>query len=198
MIYTRIFNCFHGTTEEHFKSIEENIAKGEKNIFKFSPRKDHWLGNGVYFFLDDESKAKWWASMAVRKYKEHTKEKISAKTFYIEAKASSDKVIDLNTELGQKIFFDFLDYIKKAGIKIEVPVNKSMSVKQQQLESRCKLMDLLAHSEEYVASCYQFSNSEKPYVFKDLEHYGILNNKGNQLCVYNQEILDFSTMQLIE
>ncbi len=53
---------YHGTSSVHRKSIEELGFDPEKTL----ERKDHWLGQGVYFFLDQEQ-AKWWAGNAVAK-----------------------------------------------------------------------------------------------------------------------------------
>lgn len=168
------------------------------NGFQFQTRRDHWLGNGIYFFLDDKLKAEWWAQMAVRKYESKNKGKKSSPcVLYLEAKTDINKVIDLNVEAGQKLLDDFAEYLKQQNIHINIPDDDDLSDVEKEHISRCTLMDLLVESGGYVASCYQFPDRGKPYIFKDLKQYGIINNKGNQFCVYNQQIIDFSTMQTV-
>lgn len=189
MGYIKTFHCFHGTTTEYFKCIKES------NRFQFQQRNNHWLGNGVYFFLDDQRKAEWWAKMAVRKSeKQNEKKEFAPCVLYLEAKSDIDKVIDLNTETGQQLVDDFAKYLKQQKIQINIPNVDNLSKSKKEHISRCFLMDLLAISGDYVASCYQFPNNSS-YKFEDLGPYGIVNNRGNQLCVYNQEIIDFSTIQ---
>lgn len=175
---------------EYFASIKET------DEFQFQKRNDHWLGNGVYFFIDDHLKAKWWARMAVEKFNRKNKNKKSIPcVLYLEAKTDIDKVIDLNVESGQGLLKEFIKFIEQNGIQINIPNDESLSEAQKEHFSRCALMDLLAESGGYVASCYQFPDKGKPYGFMDLKQYGIINNKGNQLCVYDQKIIDFSTLQ---
>lgn len=45
---------FHGTFSD---CVDEIINRG----FKYTPRKDHWLGQGVYFYEKDIEQAKVWA-----------------------------------------------------------------------------------------------------------------------------------------
>lgn len=185
--YKRHFNCFHGTTTSTFSLIEK------ENKFNYNKRDDHWLGNGVYFFLNDFEKANWWAENAVkvaaRKIQKQVSTKIEPCTLYIEATTDSKKILDLNTENDQKKLHDFLLFLEEHQLNVNL---KNLSI----VEARCTTMDLLTKSEDYDASCYLFPN--KHYQFKDLEKYGIVSNKGNQLCVYNQNIMDFSTLSKCE
>lgn len=190
MGYEKTFHCFHGTTMESYNKILESKK------FTFKPRENHWLGNGVYFFLDDVMKAEWWAQMAVEKeLRNHKRKESSPCVLYIEAKVDIDKVIDLNNEKGQMILNQFISYLKENKIEISVKPNQKLSKKQQEHFFRCAVMDLLVESEGFKASCYLFPNDDKPYIFENLTDYGIINNKGNQLCVYDQSILDFTTMK---
>lgn len=185
MQYERLFHCFHGTT---IKAYQE-ISRTKK--FTSNPRYDHWLGNGIYFFLDDEEKAVWWAKgIAERKDS-------PACLLYIQAKIGNNKVLDLNTERGQRNFHEFLDILHENGIVIPVPEGLKTNEEKRHF-FRCQVLDLLAEFGDYQASCCLFPNSSKTYMFKGLEPYGIMNNKGNQLCVYDQEVLDFNSFQKLE
>ena len=55
----RIFILHHGT----IKKFSDLILIEKK--FVMNSRKDHWLGNGIYFFVDDLEQAFIWASVQV-------------------------------------------------------------------------------------------------------------------------------------
>lgn len=184
IIYERVFNCFHGTSSSNF-----DLISNQKH-FTFERRNDHWLGNGVYFFLDDLQKANWWSSLYLKKMNRIGQStNIEACSLFVKARTSSDKVLDLNTEKGQTIFLEFTNFLKKNGISI-----KTKNGDNSEIKVMCTIMDFLARDRKYDASCYQFPNESKPYLFKGLDVYGIMNNKGNQFCIYNQNIIDFSTL----
>ena len=50
------FECYHGTGKLNY----EKIIKSQQ--FNFKPRPNHWLGDGVYFFVNDYKRAEWWAA----------------------------------------------------------------------------------------------------------------------------------------
>lgn len=54
--------AYHGTISKHQSSIEEKGLDPDST----SIRKDHWLGQGVYFF-DDKKKALWWAKSLIKR-----------------------------------------------------------------------------------------------------------------------------------
>ena len=192
MDYEKTFHCFHGTTMDSYEVIKET----EEFIFEI--RDNHWLGNGIYFFLDDQLKASWWARMAVqKKQKKNSTNNPEPCVLYIVAKVGIDEVIDLNVESGQNLLNDFISFLKENKIEISIPTDKQLTSEEQQHYFRCKVMDLLVETEGYKASCYLFPNESKPYIFKSLSNYGIMNNKGNQICVYDQSILDFSKMHIV-
>ncbi len=49
---------YHGTKKDN----AQNIIRNGFDISKCTPRNDHWLGSGIYFFTDSEF-ACWWASI---------------------------------------------------------------------------------------------------------------------------------------
>ena len=58
-------NAYHATDQ---KCLDWILKKG----FIYKPNKDHWLGNGVYFFIEYEL-ARWWSSTKHKKYGEKIK-----------------------------------------------------------------------------------------------------------------------------
>ena len=93
---------FHGTTQESAKSI---IANG----FDFSEGNEHWLGNGVYFFVKGvgylpERAAELWAEY--RAYKQHTQ---FCSLIESTVCCDNDNVLDLTTYEGIRI----INYIQR-------------------------------------------------------------------------------------
>ncbi|PEJ11514.1 MULTISPECIES: hypothetical protein [Bacillus] len=192
MNYNVRYNCFHGSTHEAVNLILETKR------FDFEKRSNHWLGNGAYFFIDDQGKAEWWARQAVKKAKKYVpQKKYDPGVIYIEANIPKQELINLNIESDQKILHDFLDYIQNNGFEFKYPDNEELDKEGLVHYALCQTMDLLSKTQGYKASCYQFSNKERPELFKRLGQCGIENNKGNQLCVYDQSILDFETSSKI-
>ncbi|PGM61419.1 hypothetical protein CN947_13470 [Bacillus cereus] len=192
MNYSMKYNCFHGST---FEAI--NLILQTKK-FDFEKRNNHWLGNGAYFFIDDEGKATWWAQNAVNKEKrENPHKEHNPGVIYIEANVEKKELINLNIESDQKILSDFVRVLKENKFEFRFPDNKKLEQKDLEHYVLCQTMDLLSKTKGYKASCYLFSNEERPHLFKGLAECGIGNNKGNQLCVYDQSILDFETSSQI-
>lgn len=186
MNYVVKYNCFHGSTDE---AIDE-ILKNKK--FHFNKRDDHWLGNGVYFFIDDKSKADWWARQAVDKEnKKYPHKYLEPCILYIEANVNKNELLNLNSENDQSILKNFIAFLKKNKIAVDFDCASNDNVSSHIL--LCHVLDTFSKLEGYKASCYLFPNENKPYLFMELGKYGIMNNKGNQLCVYDQSILNFET-----
>ena len=59
------FNAYHATDQ---KCLDGILKEG----FICKPNKEHWLGNGVYFFIEYEL-ALWWSSTKHKKYGEKIK-----------------------------------------------------------------------------------------------------------------------------
>lgn len=96
---------YHGTCTKHRKSIEKNgLDPGRVNF-----RKDHWLGQGVYFF-DDFDKALWWA----RDISNKEWNKGSAALIYrAEIEAAENEILNLDDNAQVDEFYSFiLDHIE--------------------------------------------------------------------------------------
>lgn len=185
-IFTLHLNCFHGTINSAFELIKK------QQLFSYEHRDDHWLGNGVYFFINDIEKAQWWAKNAHMKAKRlsEKRDNIDPCTLFVSASIDTSKILNLDTEKGQKELNDFINILKRQNTSI---ISKNSNAHAD----RCALLDLLVKYREYDASCYHFPDNSSSYGFKDLEKYGIMNNKGYQLCVYNQGIIDFTTLKSV-
>lgn len=90
---------YHGTTYAKFQAIQT------EGVFTFKPRKDHWLGSGVYFFLDDFEKASWWASYGNKPTPVVLKATLSFE---------DNEILNLDTERGLKKLDEFATQIHNA------------------------------------------------------------------------------------
>ncbi len=109
----KIYIGFHGTLKENKESIENNGFK--KSI---STDKQHWLGEGVYFFEDEYYAVEW----NVLDIKKKRKEGINLKpSDYIILKAfimcNSNKMLDMSSPEGIVLYKYFKDKLKEKYIK---------------------------------------------------------------------------------
>ena len=84
---------YHGTSEKYKSSIEECGF----DPLKSKPRKDHWLGQGVYFFTQF-SIARGWANIVAKKKNEN------ALVYSASIEADKQRVLDLRTYRGVDCF----------------------------------------------------------------------------------------------
>lgn len=87
---------YHGTTASKAKSI---IGDGN---FVFQQRPDHWLGQGVYFFVNDYDAAVWWAGQGQDK-------DVKRAVLEYELEVDENDLLDLDTLTGMRKFNEFLE-----------------------------------------------------------------------------------------
>lgn len=176
-----LFYCFHGTTKVNADKI---IREKE---FKYNNRKDHWLGNGVYFFIDDADKAKWWASKCIK----DNGEKAVIET---EVCIDENRLFNLDTERARSnldnFMFEFISKLNKKKFKIKVLDKLSM------LELRCLCLDLISKENSYQAVKYTFSDSKIKYKCSSGLFEGAITNNACQLCVTDYSIIDLDKMRV--
>lgn len=177
------FNIFHGSIEQSIDSIIK------RKSFHVARRKDHWLGNGVYFFIDDISKAFWWATNARNKEnKERQRKKLPPTSeeeaiIFFEIEIERKKLIDLDTEDDRDKLSKFIKELE--GLQVQITVKGS-----EEHEALCALIDMyVAYSGNIDAVKYTFKSDTVTYKILD-NHYGVGNN-GVQLSLFNQSLLDF-------
>lgn len=95
---------YHGTSS----SAKESIAKNGFDPARTHYRKDHWLGQGVYFFVDP-TQAHWWANT------------ISARIagsypviYRVRISAPDEKVLNLNDNEQVALFFERIQEVYTA------------------------------------------------------------------------------------
>jgi hypothetical protein len=117
---------FHGTEAEY---VTEILTKG----FTASIRKDHWLGQGFYFYTDLDL-AKWWA---VTKFKNPSQR---AAVIQAEIAVPDTQLLDLDTRLGMNTFFYTIKEIYAKDLKL------SFNFKDEhRIQNLCLALDLVKY-----------------------------------------------------
>lgn len=184
-----ILEGYHGTDYDVAKII---ISSG----FKFKENKEHWLGNGIYFY-NDISLAKWWTRKPTNKFGTDIKVPGVIKCVLT---VDIDRILDLR-KLDHYIWFtekykEFYDRVLNSEIVVEKD-EASDEFKTKQL--RCAFCDFLKYKFNIDALVGTFDLPEQPYLPCE---YGTGFNKfalhyiETQICVYNQGII--TNKQMIE
>lgn len=160
---------FHGTLLEKAKKI---IADKK---FEFSEyRKDHWLGQGIYFFREDYHQAKAWALTKVKRQEENG---AILKTI-IKVDKSSVLNLDARDDL---IFFtefkkEFVKYCTENKIKLSADPNVF----------RCTICDELPQEIKVIQRTFPGEG----YFNGDLKEIDLVLH-GVQVCVRDKSLIDF-------
>lgn len=167
--------CFHGTKLENAKSI---FSEQE---FRFRPRPNHWLGNGVYFFVDDEYQAKWWASKGG-----HRGTNLPA-VLYFPLTITRNELLNLNSIRDLEILDKFAEeLISKIG-KVLVELGNTGTQ-----NFHCFLLDsFMLENKQYKAVRRTFLSTKKEI---GLSRFAQLSD---QLCVFDQSIIPFSRIGIL-
>mgnify|MGYP002512725055 CR=1 FL=1 len=166
---------YHGTDLKYAKAIKANG-------FIIRPSKEHWLGNGVYFF-EDKSLAEWWTTNPTLKFGS----KITIPVI-LKCKIDVDKndILSLKSLNDYKFFTEeyktFLAKHKKDGTKKIPPIS----------QLRCTFCDYLYESFEYKLLIGTFCKPNQPYLPKK---YGKFFTKFDlpyietQYCVFDKSVI---------
>ena len=149
---------YHGTDYNHALSIQ-------KEGFVIKPSIEHWLGNGVYFYVDD-SLAKWWTSKPSKKFGVDVKE---SGLVICEVDIEHLSVLNL-----QKLsdYFTFCSLFKKEFW----PLYKSRAGKKpvHYKKIRCAYCDYLKAMYGYNAIIGNFYLPDQPYLSEEMGETGEL------------------------
>lgn len=178
----RLFKLHHGT----IKKFSDRIIEEEK--FVFEKRKNHWLGNGVYFFVDDFDQAALWAEFCRRKVSrknaktEVNLEELSRYVLEIDYDVEKSKYLNLDSKTDRIKLDNFIKDLKKKKVRIDALDNH---------EALCVIMDLYVAYFMIHATKYTFTSSKPD---NNLSLVG-LDNHGEQFCIYDSCTIDFSKVK---
>ncbi|MGX9292880.1 hypothetical protein ACSLGF_17125 [Bacillus sp. A015] len=138
---------YHGTFEEHLDSILSDGFKPEK-------RKNHWLGQGTYFYTDKKL-AHWWISK--NSQTDPLKQKIKSNPVIIKAniEEKADKFLDLDSPEGVDYFYECIKNYSSAIKKLYLTDNEDIN--------RCAIIDFLTRVYKWNVIIMTFEkNTHKP------------------------------------
>lgn len=173
--------CYHGTSYDNYLSIKESKQ------FNFKSRKNHWLGQGVYFYVEDKDKAIWFVKASRSPYLRGKDKCVIQAKISIEA----NDLLNLDTENGRNSLSDFAKALRQEGVKVtdKFKVNA---------ELRCLLIDTYNKYNDIKAVKYTFADDKITY--QDLNvnvgSYDRIRNTGIQINVVNQSIINFDELSV--
>ncbi|MBB1122702.1 hypothetical protein [Limosilactobacillus albertensis] len=180
--------CFHGTTQENAQEILNTKR------FMVKKRKDHWLGTGVYFFLEDIDKAKWFVRSNPY-YKGKTK-CVLATTVTV----PQEKYLNLDTEKGRHELNSFINDFKE----MQPSVTLNPEINNDNSSRHCFYIDMFRRYNNYLACKYTFTNTKtikseniNAEVFNERSLSTAILNNNIQLCVFDQGLIDFTSVREI-
>lgn len=177
----RSFCLHHGT----IKKYAELIMSSQK--FCFNERDDHWLGNGVYFFVDDFEQAKIWAGLCKKNLKKKTSKKIlhentNEVVFELNYTVNKADYLNLDSKTDRMKLDEFIDNLKEMDTEI---------TSDNEHQAMCMILDFYVKYYDIKATKYTFTNSSKN---NKLSYLGI-ENHGEQFCIYDVDSIDFSNIK---
>ena len=171
------YQCYHGTGESN--SIKIRSSKE----FKFKYRSNHWLGQGVYFFINDYDKAEWWA-----KHNRPNKE-TNPVVLKCEVELKDSELLDLNTEKDLNRLDDFsiafFESLKREKITIRFADIH---------EKNCKVIDMFLKENKGYKAVHRTFNSTKTSSNENGAGFSLLSD---QLCITDQSVIPFEDIELI-
>ncbi|MGJ9384142.1 hypothetical protein [Salipaludibacillus sp. CF4.18] len=180
MAYNVVINGFHGTK----KDFAETIC--EEKEYVYSVRKNHWLGQGVYFFRNDPDQAMSWALNS-------TKDGEVAVVLGTDLYVNSISMLDLDTRTG---IYELKGYVRHLRSEIEkngFEINDVYSDNNHSL--RCFVLDLLPQSIKLIQKSFLLNqpNGLNDSLIKSMgiEMYSV------QVCVRNNEVIDKKSIRII-
>ncbi|MFD1124138.1 hypothetical protein ACFQ22_02010 [Lentilactobacillus raoultii] len=170
--------CYHGTSKERFLSIRRCKK------FKFKRRTNHWLGQGIYFFVEDKSKAQWFACS-------NPNLRGSVKcVIKVKIKVDEQVFLNLDTEKGRNSLEAFAEQLQNLSIKL--------TPQSDNATCRCLIIDAFIKYHNIKAVKYTFADDKLTYKALNLENdfQNRIRNTGIQINVIDQSIIDFKSLSV--
>lgn len=167
---------FHGTDLE----AANNILREKK--FEWKRNKEHWLGNGFYFY-EDLSLAKWWTSNPSKKF---GKKIIEPAILKCEITYNEDNICDLGKLEDYNFFLkNYFDYFL---CNLESGSKRHVNYKTH----RCAYCDFFERRYEYDMIIGNFYLPDQPYLSEDYPVF--VNAIGlpyieKQYCLFNSDVI---------
>lgn len=183
-IYENVYNLFHGTTNTFANSI---IVE---NKFHITERKNHWLGNGIYFFINDYAKAEWWGRQAcIRRRRKYPDQAYEPAVLYLRNYCIHRQcMLDLDTEEDRGKVNEYIKELKRQNASF---ITEAIDEE----EKRALMLQIYVSYYGIKASKKTFFKDSIPK-HKGLDTFGIENTEA-QFCIYDDSTIDFNAIEVI-
>lgn len=176
---------YHATDLEAAKAIQ-------KGCFSCRTNKEHWLGNGIYFY-QDYSLAEWWATNPTNKFGTTISTPAIITCEVDDLKHRSLNLLKLKDyKLFCKSFNDeFLPLYIKNQDEHEIPDWKQV---------RCAFCDFMASLHRYDIIIGNFNKQDQPYLpdsFNSLFKTFLLNYTEVQVCIFDSRIIHINDIHKV-
>lgn len=175
------FYGFHGTAE----SCAIEIAASQEFSFG-TPREDHWLGQGAYFYKDDELQAAFWARSKVRNHVDFR----GQRPYVIEVgiKVNESNFLNLDSRIGLDQLDSFLDVLENEGLSITWDDKTNTPEK-----IRCYILSLLPDSIWVIQRTFDINSRYDGHLkFKEMD----MHLHETQICLKNNEAIDPGSLKV--
>ena len=164
--------AYHGTDESYLPDILKNGFRANKNP-------THWLGNGIYFYLDYEL-AKWWTTNPTSRFGSPIKNPVVIRaSIHSTAKNTLDtRKLDDYRYLAE-LYEEFWAELTSGT------VTKSIN----ELKLRCMFFDWIHSNFVYDIFIAGFEKPQKPYGGDTLKYKFKIPYVEYQLCVFENELI---------
>lgn len=172
--------AYHGTDNKYLHSILNNG-------FQCKTNDEHWLGNGVYFFIEYHL-AEWWA---MNEHKDFGKNITNPIIIEVNISSSKDTIVDL------RILDDF-NWIAKKYDEFQDVIFQYGSTSNNKIDYRklrCSFFDWInkSHGKKIIIGGFQKNNCN--YINNKLPTQFRLPYIEYQVCVYDNSIININKYQ---
>jgi len=173
---------YHGTTLENAKQILST------KHFIYHKRLNHWLGNGIYFFVNDFDAAKWWSTTGINSGK-------NGAVLEYDLILNKNQILDLDTLEGRNQFTKFYEELEQLGIQIKLSKLEQDYLKKHPKERslliRSKILELFYGMNTTIKCCVRSFETK----LSDISPL-VLETREKQLVIIDATIIDISKLKL--
>jgi hypothetical protein len=173
------FYAYHGTFERYASSIIRT-----RRFKPGSMRRDHWLGQGIYFYREDIEQARLWAKYKIKKYPCERPSVIE-----VTIRTREANFLNLDTRSGMSSLAFFIEKLEKEGLIIKIRHDNS-----SQEKTRCYIMSLLPDSIWIIQRTFEVKS-----MFDRSKYFTTMGLRllGTQVCIRNHCVIQSDSIKLV-
>lgn len=165
---------FHGTGLANYESILN------EKCMRITSKKTHWLGNGVYFFVEDIDRAKWWAES------NRPDKSTEPVVIELEIEFNEGELLDLDKSKALTELDTFARQFKTELQRKRIRINN-----MDESEFQCRLIDVFMSRKAYKAISRTFHASSNVQAGSSM-----FIPLAKQLSIFEHSIIDTKRMVL--